>query len=412
VAEWKVSVERILVFPHFKADRLDIARVGMHQLVVGKDNGYRDGDLVVFAPKRSVLPEAIRGEYLNTETGKSYLNEGRVDSKRMRGELSEGVVLPPEWVARTLGVSGIEELPLGEDLSEHLGITLFEYPIPAELEGRVERMRTTVYSQHDVEGFAIFSDSFVDGEAVVATEKVHGSQTAVVFPQEGGIHVSSKSLIQRGIVYLEDSGVIYWRAVRRAGLEIQVRAAFPGSAVQVFGEVVPVPGGFSYGFTADAPALLLYRSRLTAADWDVPRPWRRFRARRGYPCSTRAHSTRRHCASWPRAGRHSAARDCTCERASWSSRWSRVPAARAFPCCSRSSTPSSGTTTPRLPKTALRPVHQEAPGGGLLEPPFEFTHVAVACTLVHCQECVLQLPHVVHKGLGEISIPPPAPCVQ
>jgi RNA ligase (TIGR02306 family) len=259
MAEWQVSVERIRLFPHPKADRLDVARVGMHQLVVRKDGGLADGDLVVFAPKRSVLPGEIRGDYVNADTGMSYLNEGRVDSKRMMGELSEGVTLPAAWVARTLGVGSIAELPVGVDLSQRLGISLFEYPIPAELDGKVENMRTTVYSQHDVEGITIFADAFAEGEPVLATEKLHGSQTAAIFPADGGLHVSSKSLVHRGIVYLEDDANVYWRAVRGAGLEAEVRSALPGSFVQVFAEVLPVPGGFSYGFTADAPALFLFR---------------------------------------------------------------------------------------------------------------------------------------------------------
>ncbi len=73
MAIWKVSVERIALFDHPNADRMQLGKVGMHQLVVARSNGYRDGDLVVFAPARAVLPPDLRGHYTNSDTGRSSL---------------------------------------------------------------------------------------------------------------------------------------------------------------------------------------------------------------------------------------------------------------------------------------------------------------------------------------------------
>ena len=58
MADFKVSAERIELFDHPNAERLQVAKVGMFSLVVGKGQ-YQDGDVVVFAPKRAILPEEI-----------------------------------------------------------------------------------------------------------------------------------------------------------------------------------------------------------------------------------------------------------------------------------------------------------------------------------------------------------------
>ncbi|MEZ4410275.1 MAG: hypothetical protein R3A52_27920 [Polyangiales bacterium] len=105
---------------------MQIGKVGMYQVVVARSNGYRDGDLIVFAPVRAILPEDLRGEYTNADTGKSYLvgaDHDRVGQVKLRGVLSEGVTLPPEYVTAKLGVRSLDELTPGEDLAPRLGIT-------------------------------------------------------------------------------------------------------------------------------------------------------------------------------------------------------------------------------------------------------------------------------------------------
>ena len=170
MATWKVIADRIKLFPHSNSDHLLIGKIGKFQVVVGKENGYQEGDVVVFAPERSILPEEIRGDYTNTTTGASYLqgeNHDRVGSIRLRGELSEGVTLNSDWVRNKLAQARIAtkfeediiQIPLGNDLSRFLGITKYTPPIPEELIGKVSRMDETAYEnrfvRHDVELFYV-----------------------------------------------------------------------------------------------------------------------------------------------------------------------------------------------------------------------------------------------------------------
>jgi|GEM_PF-6129437 len=49
MSSWKVSKERITLFPHPKAEKLELGKVGAYQVVVQKGL-YNDGDEVVFVP--------------------------------------------------------------------------------------------------------------------------------------------------------------------------------------------------------------------------------------------------------------------------------------------------------------------------------------------------------------------------
>lgn len=265
MADFSVTVERVELFPHPKADRLQIAKVGMFSLVVGAGQ-YTDGDLVVFAPKRAVLPEEIRENYKNEETGVSYLRRGAiVRSIRLRGELSEGVLLNKAWVAEKYAQNAghdnfsVDDLStiVGVDLSEIVGIREDIPNIPKELTGVQSNIRATRYSTHDVEGIRIHQREFEVGEAVVVSEKVHGSQINVIVHEDGFVEIGSKGLIKKGIVLEQSETNTYWKAWESSGLSAIKDKYFSKKFIQFFGEIVPVQKGFSYGY--ETPSLLLFR---------------------------------------------------------------------------------------------------------------------------------------------------------
>ena len=259
MAVWKVSPEKITLFEHPNADKLLVARVGMFPLVVGKDNGYEDDQIVIFAPKRSVLPEWLRPHYMNEETGISYLKDGTtVKSIRLRGQLSEGCTISPETVIELLNKNNesgefphlvgknLEDL-VGEDISEFLGITQYIPPIPLSMSGDVENISHSQFSEHDVEGISIFVDEFSEGEEVIVEEKLHGSQLNFIRAEDMSASLSSKGMISRGFVIKESQGNIYWNSVYNTKLKEIVDTAFPGQFVQIMAEVIPCQKNFTYG---------------------------------------------------------------------------------------------------------------------------------------------------------------------
>lgn len=267
MAIWKVSAERAEIYPHPNSDRMDLCKLGMFQLVVAKTNGYQSGDIVIFAPARSVLPPDLRGNYLNSETGVSYLagsQHDRVTSVRLRGELSEGVTISPDYVKAKLGLETLEELTIGADLSQALGIHKYEPPLPTGFSGELARLEVDgPFRQHDVEQFGIFGSEFQAGEQVIGTEKIHGSQANILIEPSGTVHVTSKGLASKRFTILEDASNIYWRALRNSNLVQIVTDCYPGRWVQIFAEAIPAQGqAWSYGADGNRPVLRLFRIQL------------------------------------------------------------------------------------------------------------------------------------------------------
>jgi RNA ligase (TIGR02306 family) len=271
MAIWKVSAERAEIFPHPNSDRMDLCKVGMFQLVVAKSNGYQTGDVIVFAPSRAVLPPELRPHYTNSETGVSYLagpERDRVSGIRLRGELSEGITIRLDYVLPKLGLQSAQDLQIGADIAPELGITKYEPPLPAGFGGEVRRLDLDVpFRHHDVEQFGIFGGEFVAGEAVLATEKIHGSQSNMLFRADGSVHLSSKGMASKGFEICEDQANIYWRALRNVRLPELVAQAYPGQTVQAFAEVYPAQGAaWSYGADGNRPLLRLFRLVVEGAE--------------------------------------------------------------------------------------------------------------------------------------------------
>jgi hypothetical protein len=298
MSEWKVIADKIEIFPHPKADKMELGKVGTFQVVVGKGL-YKTGDIVVFAPKRSILPEDLRPYFRNDDTGKSYLRgpyEDRVGSISLRGESSEGVILPKEWIIKKHPAWKTTAIPMGVDLSESLAIKEYIPDSHVQVEGKkrlgkdVERLDKAVdhhyYKKHDVEQFGVYKSEFLPDEPVIVTEKVHGTQINVFKDRDGIIVVSSKGRAEKGLVLLQypkknlwygktllkkiknlfkvlfDFSPMkrndYWQYLVDSNIPLFLaRPDFAGKEVQVFGEVVPVQKGFSYGYTN--PHILVFR---------------------------------------------------------------------------------------------------------------------------------------------------------
>lgn len=266
MADFRVFVAPIEKSEHPNADSLAIGKVGSYQIVFGKNN-YKDGDLVCFAPARSLLPLEIHNDYKNSETGKSYLvgpNNDRISEVKLRGETSEGVTLNPDWVCKKLGVSDLSEVPLNEDLSEKLGITKYEPPLPIGFGGELKKVDLIKnnFKTHDVEG-KIYAKEFISGELIRATEKLHGSSCIVYRDLNGEWYVTSKGFAKKQIFISEDEKNIYWQSIKNSNLiniieeYLKDNQEEKNKTWQIFGECFPCQKGFNYG--TSKPDLRLFR---------------------------------------------------------------------------------------------------------------------------------------------------------
>ena len=155
--------------PHPNADRLEIAEVGGWQCVVVKDT-YREGDVVVHVPPETLVPKALAVRlgidgYLSFSHGKPDF--GRVRAARLRGEVSHGFVFSDDRFTVA-----------GEDAVAAFGFQKYEPP-PNLFAGN----RMPEYAGFDkytsIENIKNFLDVFHEGEEVVFTEKIHGTNSRI-----------------------------------------------------------------------------------------------------------------------------------------------------------------------------------------------------------------------------------------
>jgi RNA ligase (TIGR02306 family) len=244
MAEWKVATYEAVVLEHPNADSLELLKLGGFQCVVQK-GAFSSGQRLVFAPEKSVLPDALAEPFRKYLSGP---NKDRVKSVRLRGEYSEGVILELP----------IDDAVIGQDISETLGIVKYEPPIPSSLAGAVAPIGDeSHFRRHDVERFRLYESEFVDGEEIMVTEKLHGSQGVYFRQADGQWVVTSKGLATKSLSILENDGNVYWQAAHAVGLFAHVDSLEPDVPVQIFAEVLKVQKGFDYGQTQ--PSLRIYR---------------------------------------------------------------------------------------------------------------------------------------------------------
>lgn len=231
----RVTAEVLTVHEHPNADALELAQVGLYRAVVAKGT-YRTGDAAVYIPEQSVLPTGLIEE-LGLTGRLAGSNSDRVKAVRLRGELSQGIVCRPKALADVdLARAALD----GTDFAERLGITKWVPPIPPTMNGDVESA-PDLLPWVDIENIQRFPDIFTPGEAVVLTEKLHGSACLLTYlADEDRVHVSSKGFGAKSLALKEDPRNLYWRAMHGHGVaEVAARLAerLAARRVGIFGEV-------------------------------------------------------------------------------------------------------------------------------------------------------------------------------
>lgn len=264
MSTFKVSKEKIEVFPHYNAEKLSLAKIGSFQCVTQKGL-YNGGESVVFAPEKSILTGLLEQEYKNYLTGP---DKNRVKAVTLRGELSCGIIIPDELVFKITG-KHIDELSENEDLSQTLGISQYIPKVPSDMSGEIEAITEYEFkTNHDVEQFGVYASEFVEGERVVATEKLHGSQFVgyCKLDASGKVAakwVSSKGQSSKGFSIIENESNFYWKSAKNIDLWNLISKSYTNpyqekTIVQIFGEAIPCQGkDWSYGQTE--PTLRIFK---------------------------------------------------------------------------------------------------------------------------------------------------------
>ncbi|HWE93813.1 MAG TPA: RNA ligase (ATP) [Tepidisphaeraceae bacterium] len=231
-----VEISRIeKVLPHSNAERLELAHVKGWQCVVPKGK-YATGDLVTYVPPDSVLPVELSDRLGITK----YLSKGRVRCARLRGEPSFGVIIDRENAQWTEG----------HDVSTWYGITKYLPPVRATV-GDAEPAHPLFVSYTEIENMRNFPEVMAEGEEVVVSEKIHGTNCRVGMVQYNGAMTwmaGSKGVRRKMPAGEAVAADLYWHPYSLEGVRSLVEAcAASARQVILFGEVYGKVQSLRYG---------------------------------------------------------------------------------------------------------------------------------------------------------------------
>ncbi len=189
------------------ADKIEVATIKGWKVVVQKGE-FVIGGLCVYCEIDSVMPP--KPEFAFLEKVKY-----RIKTIRLRGQISQGIcfsmnVLPKEHVQ---GMR-IEEL-LGFNVTEILGITKYEIPIPAQLSGKVKGHFPSFITKTDEERIQNMEFVLTEYPDVVfyVTEKIDGTSFTAYY--NNGVF----GICSRNLDLFETENNTLWKVARELKLE-------------------------------------------------------------------------------------------------------------------------------------------------------------------------------------------------
>lgn len=224
------------VIKHPNADNLDIVSINGWKCVT-KHNEVASGDFVVYFEIDSVLPVRAEFEFLRKTSyvSRNWLPMGegfRLKTIRLRGQISQGLVLP--WRTFYADLLGYNDVYVGMDVTDILGVSKWDPPMPAQLAGVAKGNFPSFIPKTDQERVQNIGEDLVlnQGETFEVTEKLEGS-SVTYYAYNGEFGVCSRNL---ELVRNEDNSL--WATA--AKLDIENKLLATGRNVAVQGELVGV----------------------------------------------------------------------------------------------------------------------------------------------------------------------------
>ena len=269
-ANHRVNIVRVQeLLPHTNADSLELIHIEGYQVVVKKGE-FKVGDLAVYIQPDSVVPQTEPFRFIwEGQVGIDGLvpeKRRRITVRKFRKEWSEGLLLPLTDFAIA------HTYTEGDDVAELLSITHYEPPVtPQETSGALATGPRRKYPKtikgwffftlhalgfksagrqlteevsfevpaYDVESIKNYKHTFLDGEQVIVTERIHGSNARYLF-LEGKMYAGSHYQWKA-----ENSPCVFRKALERNPWIEQWCRAHEGFTL--YGEVTPTQKGFNYG---------------------------------------------------------------------------------------------------------------------------------------------------------------------
>lgn len=213
------SVQRIKALePIGGADAIEKATVLGWQLVVKKGE-FQVGDPCVYCEIDSLMPQRPEFAFLAPRGM-------RVRTVKLRGQISQGICFPLAILPADAPTNE------GDDVTDLLGITKYEPPIPANLAGKVKGSFPSFLPKTDETRVQVLQEVLDEfrGTRCYVTEKLDGA-SVTYYLKDGAFGACSRNL-----ELLETPENSIWRVARALDLEAKLRALGGDFALQ--GEII------------------------------------------------------------------------------------------------------------------------------------------------------------------------------
>jgi RNA ligase (TIGR02306 family) len=214
------------VAKHPNADSLSITEVhGGYPVVFSHvQNPLKKGDKAIYIPIDSVV-DTNREEFVFLK--KEGKNTHRIKALKLRGIFSMGMLIPCD-----------QSLPTNTNMQEALGITKWEPELTFQIQGESEVDNGYLPEYTDIESYRKYKNVLVEGQEVLITEKIHGSNGRFVY-QDNRLWVGSHHQIKRN-----DPASMWWMIATQYDLENKLK---DHEGMAIYGEVYgKVQKGFPY----------------------------------------------------------------------------------------------------------------------------------------------------------------------
>lgn len=220
------SIQRISkLSPIENSDNLELAEIQGFRAVVKKGD-FKENEIIVYIETDSVLPEMPQFEFMRARGF-------RVRMIRLRGTLSQGLCFPLSILPfREQQESDLWQYGEGTDVTNVLGITKYEPPIPAQLQGDTKGPFPSFLIKTDETRVQVLQ-SLLDkykGQECYVTEKFDGS-SATYFINKGEFGVCSRNQELK-----ESEGNTFWKIAKQFKIEEKLRGVTGNFAIQ--GEII------------------------------------------------------------------------------------------------------------------------------------------------------------------------------
>lgn len=211
------------------ADRIELALIEGWHVVVRKGE-FKIDDLCVYCEIDSILPERPEFEFLRDR-------KFRIKTIRLKGQISQGIAFPLSIIEGKVFSNDTRDNPIydwqeGQDVTELVGITKYEPPIPACLGGIAKGKFPSFIPKTDeirVQNIQKVLNLYQGTECYV-TEKLDGS-SGTFYLKAGEFGVCSRNLELK-----PDDKNTFWKMVIQHDIENKLRRVGKNIAIQ--GEVI------------------------------------------------------------------------------------------------------------------------------------------------------------------------------